>query len=702
MGIAPLKSGHIKMRPRARLISLIGDELISDEPVSLVELVKNAYDADATAVSITFPNPNQPKDNCIAIIDNGIGMSLDEVLEGWFEPGTIMKRKRDRSEKGRLLQGAKGIGRFAAARLAASLYMMTKKRGSPGVVVLLDWSKFDNDSYLDEVEIDYEEQPLPGIANGTTLQMMDLRREWTEDDFWSLHARLSRLISPFGTSNGSGDVENFVIELNIPQHPELTGEIKPHELTQEPIYKFTGNLSDRGQFTGSISMDGNTVKSFKTHQLGGTDESVLCGAFDVEIRAWDRDRTGLSPFMLKFSESLTGIRKILDIYCGVSIYRDGFRVHPYGESGNDWLSLDTRSRQTPTMRLANNQIIASIRIGRHENPKLKDRTTREGLVHNKAYDALIHWFKRILALLEEYRYSVRPRDHASTAELTTLYEAFDISEVVYEADKQLGKKHPITKFVRQKDTDIRKGVIRLQEHYSRVLLAAGLGQLVDLVIHEIGAPLGRANRELLYLEKMIAQERNAELSEAVTKSFSSIKAWMEQIANLRARLIPKAAGKRGRATTFAVQEEILGNILLFEQLSAKQKIEPPKLIAQKAPFAVHMARSNLGQVIANLIDNSIYWLTRHHGDGNGGRIEIRLTALEHGFRILFSDDGPGVPEEEREQIFDQNFSKKPNGMGLGLYIARQVMEPYGKLVYRADRGIGGACFEVIFERGVGL
>ena len=157
--------------------------------------------------------------------------------------------------------------------------------------------------------------------------------------------------------------------------------------------------------------------------------------------------------------------------------------------------------KTPTSRLANNQIIAAIRISRDGNSRLIDRTTREGLVHNHEYHSLTQWFVRVLALLEEERYRRRPREETKPEEMSTLFEPFDMSDVVAEADKQLGKTHPVTKLVKQKDADIREGVKRLQEHYSRVLLAAGFGQLVDMVIHEIGAPLGRVTREVEYLEK---------------------------------------------------------------------------------------------------------------------------------------------------------------------------------------------------------
>jgi len=692
------------MRPRARLISLIGEELISDEPVAVVELVKNAYDADATSVRIEFSgkNPNDP--DTLTISDDGEGMSLETVLEGWFEPGTITKKRRQGSPRGRLYQGAKGVGRFAAARLAASLYMETKRhKASEGVAVLLEWGRFDDDSYLDEVEIEYQVVPLPQLVHGTVLTLVDLpaRKHWTDADYSSLHDRLSRLISPFHTAEGNNEVTDFDIELLIPGHPDLTGKVEPHSLTKTPKYKLAGHLDAAGCFSGTLEIEGRESKQYSLRRLGTPKERVGCGPFDVEIRAWDRDRPGLTPYMLAFDESLTGIRQILNRYCGVSIYRDGFRVHPYGQEGNDWLSLDTRSRQTPTLRLANNQVIAAVRISRAENPELRDRTTREGLVHNPAYDVLREWFIRVLALLEGERYDVRPREETAGEEITALFEVFDMTEVVKEADERLGKDHPVAKLVRDKDFEIREGVRRLQDHYSRVMMAAGFGQLIDIVVHEIGAPLGRANRELAQMEKALRKAIHDGTVPNVSDRLTNIKAWLEQIANRRDMLIPKTAGRRGRATTFSVQDEIEGNLGLFEGLLSRQKAEPV-VRAPRKPVVVQMSRAALGQTIANLLDNAIYWLAHHHGEAGGGRIDIRLTTLKHGFRITVADDGPAVPEEDRERVFDMNFSRKPNGMGLGLYIARQVIQNYGRLVYRDDGPLPGACFEATFDHNVGL
>ncbi len=682
------------MRPRARLIGLIGDELISDEPVALVELVKNAYDADATRVEVRFEGSDPERPERIVVVDNGTGMDLDTVLTAWFEPGTVIKRKQERSPGGRLYQGAKGIGRFAAARLAESLMLESKTEGADeGVFVLLEWGRFDDESYLDEITIDYELHPLPDLERGTRLTLEKLRKVWEKEDYEELHARLSRLISPFN------DVTDFNIFLDIPAHPEFSGEVQPPELILKPKYLLKGTVDEKGFFTGELQVDGKRHRKFPRHKLGERDSEPVCGPFEVEIRAWDRDREGLEPISERLGMGIREIRRTLDTYCGVSIYRDGFRVYPYGQKGNDWLNLDIRSRLNPVKNLANNQVIAAVRISREHNPELRDRSTREGMVMNTAHAALEEWFKEVLSLLEEERYRLRPRKER-IERTDPLFEAFELRETVQRARSELGKDHPVTRLITEAEQQIKAGVERVQEVYSRLLMSAGLGHMVDIVIHEIGAPLGKINRQLAVLEKDLERLLDNEGKKKITPRLESIKGWLEQIHNLRQRLEPQTPAKRGRATTFNVRDEIEDNFRLYEALLQKQGIRY-EIIAPRTPVRVKMSRACLGQIVANMIDNSIFWLVRDKGAGRGGHIQVKLETLEHGFRLLFSDDGPGVPEEDRSRIFEPYFSRKPNGMGLGLYIARLVIEPYGKLVYRDDCGLPGACFEARFERRVG-
>jgi hypothetical protein len=254
------------------------------------------------------------------------------------------------------------------------------------------------------------------------------------------------------------------------------------------------------------------------------------------------------------------------------------------------------------------------------------------------------------------------------------------------------------------EKQVRAGIQRVQEVFSRLLMSSGLGQMVDIVIHEIGAPLGKTNRQIALIERDMEKRCDSEGIKFFSPKIANVKAWLEQIHNLRGRLEPQTPAKRGRATTFLVHEEIEDNFHLYQALLEKQKIEWT-IKRPRDPIRVKMSRASLGQIMANLIDNSIYWIVDEKGSGNGGHIHVKIDSLPHGFRILFSDDGPGVPEEDQARIFEPYFSTKRggSGMGLGLYICRLVIEPYGKIVYRDDIAEPpGAGFEAHFERKVGL
>src|SRR5262249_28268721 len=160
---------------------------------------------------------------------------------------TPSKKQTDRSPRGRIYQGAKGIGRFASARLARSLYLESRVRPeADGVMVLFDWSDFDDDSYLDQVEIAWEVGEPVALSRGTRLTLERLRKQWDDDDYEELHSRLSRLISPFN------EVTEFEIVLHIPGQPQLSGTVQPPELLSHPRYQLDGSVRADGQFQGTL------------------------------------------------------------------------------------------------------------------------------------------------------------------------------------------------------------------------------------------------------------------------------------------------------------------------------------------------------------------------------------------------------------------------------------------------------------------
>ena len=223
----------LKFKPYARLLTMLGDQLIRNEQVALSELIKNAYDADATWVKVTFENFDEDfraKDNAKIIVeDDGHGMTADVIENHWVNPATplkLMGKKGDkkRTKSGRIIQGEKGIGRFALLKLGRDIKMITRPTGSPSENVLeLALSKYDADfirddqaMFLDELELQFnvvapaitiveKEIDLGGREkmrrpHGTRIEISPPVGTWSRGKIEKVYEDLSRLQSIFGAA----------------------------------------------------------------------------------------------------------------------------------------------------------------------------------------------------------------------------------------------------------------------------------------------------------------------------------------------------------------------------------------------------------------------------------------------------------------------------------------------------------------------
>ena len=427
-------SGTKALRPRARILRTLGDELISSEVVALIELVKNAYDADARRVLVKFEGELGIGQGKIEVLDNGHGMSLDTILNHWFEPATMVKKHQHRSEKlKRRMLGEKGIGRFAVSRLADRLEVVTRRAGTNDeVLVLFDWREFDReDKYLDEIEIlwevgqpteirpdgpikelweEDEKPPRPGEMNhGTILRMEGLRIQWERDQIETIRRDLSRLISPAFGQDEKLLKEDFQIRLKLPSpYEEFSGVIGPPDALKNPHYTLKGDVTADGRYDVTVEYRGDKPsESIQGKAVFADGHKPQCGPFSIELRVWDRDTPSLAELAHGMKSTVADLRRDLDRATGINIYRDGFRVLPYGEPNNDWLRLDIRRVNNPGLRLSNNQVAGYVYITADKNPLLRDQSNREGLIGGPALDDFRELIRHVLSELEIRRYNAR-------------------------------------------------------------------------------------------------------------------------------------------------------------------------------------------------------------------------------------------------------------------------------------------------------
>lgn len=544
MGPHNRRNGSRILRPKARIIGVIGSELISNDNVALLELVKNSYDADAKAVVIRFDGPMAQGNGRIVVADNGIGMSLETVLGGWMEPASSTKSAKRESPSGRMMLGEKGIGRFAAAKIAKTLTMITKDKEEPEIEAKFDWSYYeDGNKYLDEIKNEWEQrEPRLIKENGTVLIMEPVNEEWKVNKVKSLKLALSRLIDPLSP------IPDFKITIEMrnttKELEELSGEVAPPASLGKPKYKLEGKVESDGRATFRYTGINSKTKTLSDDLYSPkSNNDVTCGEFSYEFRVWDRD--DLRQLAEDLGITLRDIQRDLNDASGISVYRDKFRVLPYGESArkNDWLGLDIRRVQNPTMRLSNNQIVGQISISLSKNPKLRDQSNREGIVHTPEYEDLVGKVVWILSKLEAERYREKRANPKTTSEATGIFNLIDLRPVIELVNTKLSEDEEAKKIVLNAESQIKQGIKKAQEVISRYHRLSTLGLLVDTILHDGNNNLLRIDGHTRLIEKELGKPNPD--AEKVKKYLNMVNTEKKL---LEGRIMSPFCSKRGPST----------------------------------------------------------------------------------------------------------------------------------------------------------
>lgn len=719
-------------RPRARIMKTLGEELISNDTVAIIELVKNAFDADAKNVTIKFDDDLEEGEGYIEVIDNGVGMDINTIRNTWMEPATPTKKKEKSSPNGsRRVLGEKGVGRFAASRLANSLELISRKSASSDEArAFFDWTQFDDEEkFLDEIEIETSVRSpaeiLPngffdssGPTQGTILRMKGLRNTWDEMTFLALQRGLSRLVSPFS------NVDGFNINISAPKaYSKFSKNIEPPQSIKYPHYKVSGRVSADGSFDltytvlangDPIPLKGRLIPTSDGHwELLG--ESNLpdkdnfrppeCGPLDIELRIWDRDDLGNIVQMIK--SSISNVRKDLDSFAGVNIYRDGFRVLPYGEPNNDWLRLDLRRVQNPTLRLSNNQIFGYVQITADGNPDLKDQSNREGLRESQAYYDLREIMITILSRMEAYRRQYKKRESVGGTKNEPTKKPSLFDPIDFEGIKtHLSDNHPSDKvafeMVQKVELDFTQRLGELKQVVARYHGLATLGQLIDGLLHQGRHPLskivGYANLGFENVSREISKSVEFPNLASTRDRFEKILKQGQVLDGVFKRIEPFGGRRRGRPAQLYMEQLIRDSQELLNDDFEKLKI---KFTVSDTQTLVKVDSAELQEVFVNIMQNSLYWLSLVPDNSRLVAATVKRNS-DTSVEVILADSGPGVPWENRESIFEPYFSTKSDGVGLGLSIVGDIITDYygGSLELMESNSLGGAAFRITLRRRV--
>ena len=485
-----------------RVFAALGADLVTNDIVAVIELVKNAYDAFASRVDVRFGTEEKTGAPYLDIQDDGSGMDRRTIQGAWCVVATPYRVDNPTARKGRnarRVAGEKGLGRLSAARLGNSLEMLTKATGQPCWKVEVDWETLSSKKTLSSCFATCTRYTgkSPFKDTGTRVRILDLKSDWNEEQVADLQENLARLVSPFA------NVSEFKIHLTAPGSTggEVAVEIVSPEFLDKPPYAIRGDVRTDGTVRaryehhpvaqGKKRSKGITLEWQDVHEGSEVKRKLTekpeCGPFGFELRAWDIGTEDTQQIAERFEIAKGHVRKAIKAHKGISVYRDGILALPKSDDARDWLGLDLRRISRIGTRLSTSQIVGYVSITAAKNPHIEDTSDREGLVSNRAVTEFQEILKAIVAALEVERDIDRMRP-GKEVRLEALLDGVSASELVSQVEELAEEGEVSPEAVRRVEAfsakldAVRDEIKTRFVYYSRL---ATVGTIAQMLVHEI-------------------------------------------------------------------------------------------------------------------------------------------------------------------------------------------------------------------------
>nr|WP_315196816.1 ATP-binding protein [uncultured Flavobacterium sp.] len=408
------ENNKLHFKTNIQLKSIIGKDLINDDNIAILELVKNSFDADAKKVVVQYINLRRNDDKAVIgfsdktsrliIKDDGLGMDLEDIQNKWLNIAYSEKKSNNRQHN-RMMAGAKGVGRFSCDRLGEYLNLYTKKKNSNDYLLLkIDWKKFeidDNTKEIQSIDLEYETLTKTELTNrnievfeqGVLLEIIKLRsnwvsetkdaKNWNTDKLVNLKKYLEKLINP----NQAFEKNDFGIYLNAPEFIEENNKKEEHE---KFIGKIENTIFEKLDFK-TTSIESEIIEEGKVifTTLKDKGQTIFWikekNIYFPFVRNTKLAFYYLNPYSKSFFTKQTGIQSVN--YGSVFLFINGFRIPPYGEVGDDWLGLDQRKNQGTARYIGLREIVGSIEI-LDKNNDFRIISSRSGIAKDENYEKL--------------------------------------------------------------------------------------------------------------------------------------------------------------------------------------------------------------------------------------------------------------------------------------------------------------------------
>lgn len=667
---------HLQFAPD--ILKRLGEELVPHADQGLLELAKNAYDADATECVINLKNVHV-EGGAITITDNGLGMGATAIENGWLVLGASGKRGGVTKIHKRVPAGNKGLGRLAALRLGRKVILKTRPEDEPGIEynAIIDWDAYDSVRVVEDVPV-LISRATTTQPHGSSIEVINLRKPLTKSDVHRLSRNLILMSDPFGDKNG------FRVSLTAPEFSDLEVRVNNAYFT-DAVYRLRAEL--HGDKTAKYEVFDWKGSSIWQGESGKTYDTVPA-IFELWVFILNRD-----TFSTRKS-TIQDVREWLDVTGGVHIYEDGIRVAPYGGAEADWLEMNLMRVKSPEERPSTNTSIGRISVQQNDGLLLQ-KTDRVGYIENVAFFELKRFGQDALKWLALKRMKVaqarrdQEKEHSSSKSKeasTALEVALNKGATDPKAKKDIER--AVEKVI--STTEREKAALREDLQLYRSLATAGMTSAV--FAHEIAHPISHVDKLLAMISKKVPKVLQAELERPIS-ALHKAKERLLAYTRLPLKLLRSEKRRVGVLDLHQIIQDVSDDyrpVLEYGRIRLEHKF------TSGIPSAMGSVALIEG-ILANFFANSIKAFDRVGTPPENRLIVIQTEYADEHLQITFSDSGPGIVDIDIEEIWlpGKTTDESDLGTGFGLTIVRDSTKDLGGSVAAKKNGeLGGAEFTV--------